>query len=83
MTDFIEYEMKPCPFCGGKPEYKMIEYTGTMASGMEAPDITIGCPRCDYWFHQLPTEKWVQGEGHIDVGSESRKELVGLWENRA
>lgn len=78
----IEVEAAPCPFCGCPAEFKEIPYRGIGSSGMEIPAVTIGCPRCDFWFPQKPGEAWREGRGTFSVTTESKIALLTLWNNR-
>jgi len=61
----VDYDMRPCPFCGGEPmDYNIEPHTHVIATLM--PDHPgswwIECPKCD-----------------IHMGGDTREEVVAAW----
>lgn len=73
---------EPCPFCGGTAHWGYIVYRGTGASGMELPDITIGCPVEGFWLKAERTEEWKQGKGTYSIEPAAKAKLLKVWDNR-
>lgn len=79
----MQNELKPCPFCGGEAVFKSIRIGGTGASGMEAPDLTAGCPSCQIWLPAQRTEDWEQGKGTFSICNTVKAALLDTWNTRA
>lgn len=71
-----------CPWCGGQPSFREIPYQGTGSSGMEAPDLTIGCPKDGFWFPKQQTEQYTRGKGYKDTRAEAEFKLLHDWGDR-
>ncbi len=74
-----------CPLCDGAAAFDTIPYRGTGASGMESPDLRLGCPRCRLWLGQVKTETYNPtgpNRGMVDCWASAEIALLALWNNR-
>jgi hypothetical protein len=71
-----------CPFCAGEAEYKAIRYTGCLASGLEFPRFTCGCPACDVWIPQEPGGMWTAANGEQSREADAKMVLAAKWNRR-
>lgn len=68
-------EIKPCPFCGGKPRVTK----DTLLGG-----ITIECPQCaKMWSAANPSERWASDLGFYGWDGSSTGAVVAAWNRRA
>lgn len=79
----VEPAAPPCPFCSAPAHWKELIYQGSFGTGMEAPELTIGCVPCGIWFPQKRTEDWSRKKGHFSIEKKARAELLALWSNRS
>lgn len=71
-----------CPLCSRPASWKEIPYRGTGASGMEVPDLTLGCKSCDIWLPQEKQSMW-EPHKHIDISDKAKQSLIDKWNRRA
>lgn len=83
MTEQVEkVALKPCAFCGGEPDWIHHRIGGTGSSGMESPNLSIGCKKCGYEFKSVSTEKWEKGKGTLSTWGQAEKTLIAAWNTR-
>jgi hypothetical protein len=73
-----------CPLCGSRCGFEEIPYRGTMASGMEAPDLRVTCTdeECLLTSRRFPTEVWIKGTGHKSIRKDTEATLIKMWNTR-
>lgn len=58
----MEQELKPCPFCGGKPYMETFNYKDQEEEWVETGDYSAGCTNCEVYATpgplKLMVEKW-------------------------
>lgn len=68
-------ELRPCPFCGGKPRVTK----DTLLGG-----ITIECPNCaKMWSAANHSERWASDLGFYGWDGSSTGAVVAAWNRRA
>ena len=77
-------ELKPCPFCGTKPRFKL---TSTIFSNYtKAVEFKIGCEKCGYEFeklHRFEIQFDLESDSGIKIVEDSRIECAEAWNRRA
>ena len=68
-------ELRPCPFCGGKPRVTRDGDDG---------GITIECPSCSkMWRDVKPSERWASDFGFYGWDESSDGAVIAAWNRRA
>lgn len=68
-------ELKPCPFCGGKPRVTRDGDDG---------GITIECPNCSKaWKDEKRSERWASDFGFYGWDESSDGAVIAAWNRRA
>ena len=68
-------DLKPCPFCGGKPRVTRDESDG---------GITIECPNCSKaWKDEKRSERWASDFGFYGWDESSDGAVIAAWNRRA
>ncbi|WP_298626646.1 Lar family restriction alleviation protein [uncultured Senegalimassilia sp.] len=68
-------DLKPCPFCGGKPL--------AIRDGDDG-GLTIKCPKCSkMWDHVKPSERWASDFGFYGWDESSDGAVIAAWNRRA
>lgn len=75
------YDLKRCPFCGGKPFFRV--YRSNSSSAKVGFDFTITCGKCKV---ELPDSFGVSmdlnNDGEITILADGRDAAVKAWNNR-
>lgn len=68
-------ELRPCPFCGGKPRVTRDGDDG---------GITIECPHCSKaWGNEIRSERWASDFGFYGWDESSDGAVIAAWNRRA
>ncbi len=68
-------DLKPCPFCGGKPRVTRDGSDG---------GITIECPNCSKaWKDEIRSERWASDFGFYGWDESSDGAVIAAWNRRA
>lgn len=77
-------ELKPCPFCGTKPRFKII--STVFSNSTKAAEFKICCEKCGYDFGELHSFE-MQFDLESDIGvkivKDGRIECAEAWNRRA
>ena len=86
MAEFKPEELKPCPFCGGMPEF---EKTDTFRDGVFfGVYVRLGCERCGVYpskeghIYKLMLRWDLRSDTGVTVQKDERLELVRRWNDR-
>lgn len=72
----LNIEVKPCPFCGGKPLIKRDHDVGSLS---------IECPNCSKAWNddEKPSDRWASDFGFCGWDESSDAAVIAAWNQRA
>ena len=77
------FELKPCPFCGGKAVFtgKMYNLNGDKD---QQTVFTISCSKCDVSLPKYGSIRYrFSRDGNLSIYHDDRDSVVGEWNKRA
>ena len=74
--------LKPCPLCGRKVYFKSQAVGGTGSSGMEPPDLIVGCEECGLFLKKESGHNWTPKKGVYSTMKETQQKLADKWNRR-
>ena len=77
-------ELKPCPFCGGKPRIDQTAY-GTIEHNSCKLSFTIRCSKCNSTAYHAYGYIAVNlsADGELNIWHDDREKAVAEWNRRA
>lgn len=75
-------ELKPCPFCGGESEIRLVRSGIKQQSATIMNEYNAGCGKCNIWTSCFESEIRQDQEGYVRVEKTGVDEAIEAWNKR-